>query len=67
MYDNTRTTEVNMAEMNDTDDSKEEAYFIKSVFYVLIDKVSTGLTVRLNVAKKLAVKFLICVEISHNV
>ena len=32
MYDDTSTTETNMAEMNDTDDYLEKAYHIKTVF-----------------------------------
>ena len=31
MHDDTSKTEANMAEMNDTDDSPEEAYFRKTV------------------------------------
>ena len=57
MHDDTSTTEANMAEMNDTDDSPEEAYFRKTVFYVLIDNVVAGLTVCFNAVKKLAKKF----------
>ena len=43
-----------MAEMNDTDDSPDDAYFSNTVFYVLIDCLLTGLTMRLNADKKLA-------------
>ena len=46
--------EASMAEMNDTDDSPEEANFGKSGFYVLIDNVATGLTVCFNAVKKMA-------------
>ena len=35
-------------------DTPEEAYFIKTVFYVFIDNVITGLTARFNAVKKLA-------------
>jgi len=55
-----------MAEMNDTGDSPEDAYFRKTVFYVLIDYVVAGLTVRFKAVKRLAENF-IFVEISHNV
>ena len=54
MHDDTGTTEANMVEMNKIDDSPEAVYFRKTVFYVFVDVV-TGLTVRFNVAKKLAV------------
>ena len=54
MHDDTSTSEANMAEMNDTDDSPEEAYLCKTVFYVLIDNVATRFTVCLNADKKLA-------------
>ena len=40
MHD-TSTTEANMAEMNDTEHSPEEAYFRKTAFYFLIDNVVT--------------------------
>ena len=53
--------------MNDTDDSPQEAYFRKTVFYVLIDNVVTGLTVRFNAVKKLVENVDFCLEISHNV
>lgn len=48
MHDDTSTPEANMVEMNDTDDSPEEAYFRKTVFYVLIDNIVAGLSVRFN-------------------
>ena len=51
MYDDTSTIEANMAKINDTDDSPEEAYFKKIMFYVLFDNVVTGLTVRYNAVK----------------
>ena len=57
MHDGTSTPEANMAEMNDTDDSQEEAYFRKTVFYVFIDNVVAGLTVRFNAVKRLADSF----------
>ena len=40
--------------MNDTYDSPEEACFRKTVFYVLIDNVVTGLNVLFSAAKNLA-------------
>ena len=46
MHDNTSTTEANMVEMNETNDSPEEAYLRKTMFYVLIDNGVTGLTIR---------------------
>ena len=63
MYDDTSTTEANMTEMNDIDDSPEKAFSRKTVLY-LIDNVVTGLTVSLSAAKKLAKNF---VDIYHNV
>ena len=54
MHYDTSTTEANMAEINDTADSPEEAYLKKTAFYVLIENVVTGLTVRSNTAKKLS-------------
>ena len=45
-HDDTSTTQTNMAEINDTGDSPEEANFRKTVFYVLIDNVAAGLTER---------------------
>ena len=68
MHDDTSTTEANMAEMNDTGDSPEEAYFRKTVFYVLIDDALTGLSVRFNAVMKLAEIFIFniphCVKVS---
>ena len=39
MLDDIGTTEANMAEMNNTNDSPYEAYYIKTVFDLLIDNV----------------------------
>ena len=57
MHDDTSTTEVNMAKMNDADNSPEEAYFRKSVHCVLFDNVVTGLTACLNAVKNMAENF----------
>ena len=43
--------------MTDTDALPEEAYFIKTVFYVLIDNVVAGLTLHFNAVKWLAENF----------
>ncbi|XP_053167420.1 52 kDa repressor of the inhibitor of the protein kinase-like [Hemicordylus capensis] len=51
------TPDANLEEMNDTDDTPEEAYFRKCVLYVLVDNVIAGLTVRFNAVKQLAEKF----------
>ena len=67
MHDDTSTTEANTAEMNATDDSTEEAYFMKIALCAWIDNIVTGLTVRFNAAKKLAGNFDFFVEISNNV
>ena len=53
MHDDISTIEANMAEMNDTDDSTEKIYSRKALFYVLIDNVFTGITVRFSAVKKL--------------
>ena len=54
MHNDTSTSEANMAEMDVTDDSSEESYFRKTVFYVLIDNVVTGWNVRFNAIMSLA-------------
>ena len=43
--------------MNETDESPEEAFFRKSVLFVLVGNVITGLTVRFRAVKQLAEKF----------
>ena len=67
MHDDTITTDAHMREMNDTDDYPEEAYLRKTVFYVLIDNVVSGLTMRYNAVRKFAEKFDFFAEISNNV
>ena len=57
MHDESSTPEANLEEMNDADDSPEEAYFRKTVFYVLIDNVIAGLTVRFDAVKRLVENF----------
>ena len=57
MNNETGTHVANLAEMSDTDDLPEEAYFRKTVFYVLIDDVVAGLTVHFNAVKWLAENF----------
>ena len=57
MHDDTSTPDTNMAEMTDTDNLPEEAYFRKIVFYVLIDNVVAGLTLRFNAVEWLAENF----------
>ena len=57
MHDGTSTTEANMAVMNDF---TEETYFRKAVFYVLIDDVITGLSVRFNAENSLQKIFIFC-------
>ena len=56
-----------MAELSDIYDSTEVAYPRKTVSYVLINDVVTGLTVRFNVVNKLAENFDFCGNISNNV
>ena len=57
MHDDTSTPDDNLVEMTDTDDSPEEAYVRKIVFYVLIDNVVAGLTLRFNAVKRLFANF----------
>ena len=57
MHDDTNTTKTSMAEMNETDNSPEMAYFIKTVYYILVVNVVTGLTVRFNAVKNMAENF----------
>ena len=66
IYD-TCTTDANKAEMNDTDDTAEQAYSMKTVSYVLIDNVVTGLTVRFNAAKNFVKIFISCGNIPQYV
>ena len=66
MHDDTSTSEANMVEMDDMDDSPEEAYFRKTVFYYLINNVVTGLLYVLILLTSWR-KILILIEISHNV
>ena len=47
MHDDTNAPDANLAEMTDTDDSPEEAYFRYTVFYVFIDNFVAGLTLHL--------------------
>ena len=54
MHNDTSTPKTNMAQMNDTDDSPEEACCRKTVLYVLLDSVVGGLTVRFNAVERLA-------------
>ena len=53
MHDDTSTPEANLGEMADTDDSPEEVYLRKTVFYVLIDNVVAVLTERFKAVKRL--------------
>ena len=41
----------NVNEMNEADESPEEAHFRKHIFYVVLDNVIGGLTVRFSAAK----------------
>lgn len=51
------TTDADLSELNEADESPEEAYFRKSVFYVLLDNVIGGLTVRFRAAKDISENF----------
>ena len=43
--------------MNETDESTEEAYFRKHIFYVVLDNVTEQLTVRFGAAKQISDTF----------
>ena len=47
------TSDENVIEMNETDESTEEAYFRKHIFYVVLDNVIGQLTVRFSAAKQI--------------
>ena len=43
-----------MNEMNEADESPEETHLRKHIFYVVLDDVIAGLTVRFNIAKQIS-------------
>ena len=43
--------------MNETDESPEEAHFRKHMFYVVLDNVIGGLTVRFSAARQISFAF----------
>ena len=47
----------NVNEMNEADESPEEAHFRKHIFYVVLDNVIGGLTVRFSAAKQISDTF----------
>ena len=68
MHNDISTPDANLAEITDTVDLPEEAYFVSSVstllmhvstfvFYVLIDNGVAGLTLHFNAVKQLAENF----------
>ena len=50
-------TQVHLAEIIDTDDSPKEAFFRKTVFYILIDNVVVIFTLHFNAVKRLSENF----------
>ena len=53
------TPDENVNEMNQADESPGEAYFQKHIFYVALDNVIGGLTVRFSAAKQISNTFCI--------
>ena len=51
------TPDENVNEMNEADESPEEAHFRKHIFYVVLDNVIGGLTVRFSAAKQISDTF----------
>ena len=51
------TSDENVIEMNETDESNEEAYFRKHIFYVVLDNVIGQLTIRFSAAKQISDTF----------
>ena len=51
------TPDENVNEMNEADESPEEAHFRKHIFYVVLDNVIGGLTVRFSAAKHISDTF----------
>ena len=49
-----QTPDENLNEMNEADESPEEAHFRKHILYVLLDNVIGGHTVRFSAAKKIS-------------
>ena len=52
------TPDENVNEMNEADESPEEAHFRKHIFYVVLDNVIGGLTVRFSAAKQISDTFI---------
>ena len=52
-----RFHDENVDEMNETDESPEEAHFRKHIFYVVLDNVIAGLTIRFSAAKEISDTF----------
>ena len=51
------TPDENVNEMNEADESPEEAHFRKHIFHVVLDNVIGGLTVRFSAAKQISDTF----------
>ena len=51
------TLDESVNEMNKEDESPEETHFWKHIFYVVLDYVIGGLTVRFSAAKQISVNF----------
>ena len=52
-FQNESTNEESVHQINETDESIEEAYFRKDIFYVVLDNVIGELTIRFNAAKQI--------------
>ena len=57
IFHNEDTPNENVNEMNEADESLEEAYFQKHMFYVVLDNVIGGLTVCFSAAKQISDTF----------
>ena len=57
IFHDEHTPDENVNEMNEADESPEEAHFRKHIFYVVLDNVIGGLTVRFSVAKQISDTF----------
>ena len=56
-HDDDVEPDTDLPEVSESDDSPEEAHFRKFVFYVLLDKVIAGLTIRFRAAKEISERF----------
>lgn len=57
VHDGDTTKDADLLELNETDESAEEAYFSKSVLYILLDNVIDGISVRFRGATDISENF----------